>query len=185
MRAFTFLCSFWSLLQTLVWCNTSDVAYAWSAKRNFEIFEWDGTFHIFSDILCFIRDFHFCALACKYFGNYRKTLGTAFFSNLRPCFPGLCRKSDSMKCSLHMKLFWFGSHFCLLTAQTHLCKRSGFLWGKRWNDIPDPFFILFVQPKATQLVTILPSKINTIKNNTLINIIIPFHLPCWYPLCVI
>ena len=44
--------------------------------------------------------------------------------------------------------------------------------GKQWNHIQDPFFILFIQPKATQLVTILSSKINTIKNNTLINIII-------------
>ena len=100
-------------------------------------------------ISLFFGDLRLHVWCCKWDGWVGNSVGTApSFSNL-PLFPGLTMKQDSLKCTLHIKLWSFGNQCSQLTALAHCFKTGGFLCGKWKKEIFHPFSCLFVQPYTT------------------------------------
>ena len=152
-RLHTFCCKVLTCVHNFLIVFDGDIfgaLYECSLTILFFTFEGDS-FIKGSWISLFFGDLRLRVWCCKWDGWVGNSVGTApSFSNL-PLFPGLTMKQDSLKCTLHIKLWSFGNQCSRLTA-------LGFLCGKWKKEIFPPFSCLFVQPYTTQVPTMLDSK---------------------------
>ena len=153
----------WSLSWPMWWSNKwlSTLLKMSGPKCSLTIlfFTFEGdSFIKGSWISLFSGDLRLRVWCCKWDGWVGNSVGTApSFSNL-PLFPGHTMKQDSLKCTLHIKLWSFGNQCSRLTALAHCFKTGGFLCGKWKKEIFPPFSCLFVQPYTTQVPSMLDSK---------------------------
>ena len=159
-RLRTFCCKVLTCVDNFLIVFDGDIfgaLYECSLTILFFTFEGDS-FIKGSWISLFFGDLRLRVWCCKWDGWVGNSVGTApSFSNL-PLFPGLTMKRDSLKCTLHIKLWSFGNQCSQLTALAHCFKTGGFLCGKWKKEIFPPFSCLFVQPYTTQVPTMLDSK---------------------------
>ena len=159
-RLRTFCCKVLTCVDNFLIVFDGDIfgaLYECSLTILFFTFEGDS-FIEGSWISLFFGDLRLRVWCCKWDGWVGNSVGTApSFSNL-PFFPGLTMKQDSLKCTLHIKLWSFGNQCSWLTALAHCFKTGGFLCGKWKKEIFPPFSCLFVQPYTTQVPTMLDSK---------------------------